>query len=63
MMGFSIKKVDKLGNDSVIEQIRDDYHNGDCEFLLPASYTDELRDDLRYLVVDHGDYMILVYPN
>ena len=61
-MGLSIKKVDKIGNDSIIEEIREDYHNGECEFLPSALYQEQIRTDLRYLVVDNDDHMLLIYP-
>ena len=61
-MGFSIKQIDKIGNDSVIENIHEDYHNGECAILFPAAELEEIGAGLRYLVIDFSDFLILIYP-
>ena len=61
-MGFIIKRIDKTDNDSVVDRIHEDYHNGECIFLLPVSELETIGDDLKYLVVDYNEYLILIYP-
>ncbi len=61
-MRFKIKRIDKINNDSVVDRIHEDYHNGDCAILIPLSELDTIGDDLKYLVVDSKDHLILVYP-
>jgi hypothetical protein len=61
-MGFLIRKVDKINNDSVVDRIHEDYHNGDCIILAPLSKMETIGDDLKYLVVDFNEYLILIYP-
>jgi len=61
-MGFVIKRIDKTNNDSVVDRIHEDYHNGDCIFLLPISELETIGDDLKYLVVDFRDHLILICP-
>jgi len=62
-MGFVIKKVDKINNGSVVDRIHEDYHNGDCAILVPLSELETIGDDLKYLVVDFNNYLILIYPH
>ena len=61
-MGFLIKRIDKIGNDSVIENIHEDYHNGECVTLLPAAELEEIGADLKYVVIDFNDFFILIHP-
>ena len=61
-MGFIIRKVDKINNDSVVDHIHEDYHNGDCVILVPVSESETIGDNLKYLVVDFKEYLILIYP-
>ena len=61
-MGFSIKRIDKIGNDSTIGNIHEDYHNGECAILFPAAELEELESGLKYLVIDFRDYLVLIYP-
>ena len=44
-MGFSIKRIDKIGNDSVIENIHEDYHNGECAILFPAAEIEQIESE------------------
>jgi len=62
MMGFTIRQIDKAGNDSVIEEINQDHHNGDCTFLRNLDDHEMLNDNLKYLVVDFNDHLVLIYP-
>ena len=62
-MGFVIKRIDKTDNDSVVDRIHEDYHNGECIFLLPVSELETVGDNLKYLVVDFKDRLVLVYPH
>lgn len=61
-MGFAINRIDKLENDSIIEGINEDYHNGDCIILNPINTSEDINADLKYLVVDFNEYLILIYP-
>jgi hypothetical protein len=61
-MGFEIRRIDKINNDSVVDRIHEDYHNGDCVILNPLSELETIGDDLKYLVVDFNDYLVLIYP-
>jgi hypothetical protein len=61
-MGFTIRRVDKTNNESSIESIHEDYHNGDCTFLSPMANLETLSEDLKYLVIDFSDHLILIYP-
>ena len=61
-MGFTLRRIDKSGNDSIIEGIHEDYHNGDCVFLFPLTDLEALTEDLKYLVADFIDHLILIYP-
>lgn len=61
-MGFKIKRIDKINNDSVVDRIHEDYHNGDCAILVPLSELETIGDDLKYLVVDFKDYLVLICP-
>jgi hypothetical protein len=61
-MGFLIRKVDKTNGDSIVDRIHEDYHNGDCIILAPLSELETIGDDLKYLVVDSNDHLILIYP-
>jgi len=61
-MGFVIKRIDKTDNDSVVDRIHEDYHNGECVILVPLSELETIGDDLKYLVVDYKEYLILVCP-
>jgi len=61
-MGFKIKRIEKINNDSVVDRIHEDYHNGDCVILVPLSQFETVGDDLKYLVVDFKDYLVLIYP-
>ena len=61
-MGFKIRRVDKINNDSVVDQIHEDYHNGECVILVPLSQLEMIGDDIKYLVVDFKDYLVLIYP-
>ena len=62
-MGFGLKQVDKNGNESVIEEINQDYHNGECIILQPLNELDGIKDDFKYFVVDFPDCLILIYPS
>ncbi len=61
-MGFAISRIDKAENDSIIEGINEDYHNGDCIILNPTNKLEDINADLKYLVVDFNEYLILIYP-
>jgi len=61
-MGFIIKRIDKTDNDSVVDCIHEDYHNGECILLLPVSELETIGDDLKYLVIDYKKHLILIYP-
>ncbi len=62
-MGFGLRRVDKNGNESVIEEINVDYHNGECIILQPLNELDEIKDNLKYFVIDFTDFLILIYPS
>ena len=62
-MGFGLKRVDKIGNESVIEEINQDYHNGECIILQPLNEFDEIDVDFKYFVIDFVDCLILIYPS
>ena len=62
-MGFASRRVDKIGNESVIEEINEDYHNGECIILQPLDKFDEIKDNLKYFVIDFPDFLILIYPS
>jgi len=61
-MGFKIRRINKINNDSVVDQIHEDSHNGECVILVPLSQLETIGDDLKYLVVDFKDYLVLIYP-
>ena len=62
-MGFVLKRIDKIGYDSIIEEINEDYHNGGCIILQPLNELDEINDNLKYFVIDFTDFLILIYPS
>jgi hypothetical protein len=62
MDGFRLKRIDKAGNESIIEAIHEDYHNGKCIFMVPSGEHETLSEDLNYLVVDFADHLVLIYP-
>ena len=62
-MGFASRRINKNGNESVIEEINEDYHNGECIILQPLSELDEIKDNLKYFVIDFTDFLILIYPS
>ena len=62
-MGFGLKRVDKNGNESVIEEINEDYHNGECIILQPLSELGEITDNLKYFAIDFTECLILIYPH
>jgi hypothetical protein len=61
-MGFTISRIEKVNSDLTIEEINEDYHNGDCAILKPINKLEEIKDNLKYLVVDFGENLILIYP-
>ena len=61
-MGFTFKRIDKVGNESLIEEIHEDYHNGLCILLEPSSKTESFGENLNYMVIDFLDHLVLVYP-
>jgi len=61
-MGFKIRRIDKINNDSVVDRIHEDYHNGDCVILVPVSESETIGDDLKYFVVDFKDHLVLIHP-
>ena len=61
-MGFKIRRINKSYNYSVVDRIHEDYHNGECVILVPLSQLETIGDDLKYLVVDFMDYLVLIYP-
>jgi RNA-binding protein YhbY len=62
IMRFASRRVGKNGNESIIEEINEDYHNGECIILKPLSELDEITDNLKYFVIDFTDFLILIYP-
>ena len=62
-MVFASRRVDKNGNESVIEEINEDYHNGECIILQPTNEFDEINDNFKYFVIDFTDFLILIYPH
>ena len=62
-MGFVSRRVDKNGNESELEEINEDYHNGECVISQPLDKIDGINWDLKYLAVDFNDFIILVYPD
>ena len=61
-MEFVIKRIDKTDNDPVVDRIHEDYHNGECVILVPLSELETIDDDLKYLVIDYDEYLLLIYP-
>jgi len=61
-MGFTLRRIDKSGNEAIIEEIHEDYHNGRCIFLSSSGDLETLIEELSYLVVDFADHLIIVYP-
>jgi len=62
-MGFASRRVDKNGNESVIEEINEDYHNGECIILQPLDKLDDINCNLKYLAIDFTDFFILIYAH
>ena len=62
-MRFASRRIDKNGNESVIEEINEDYHNGECIILQPLNELDEIKENLKYFVIDFTDFLILIYPS
>jgi len=62
-MGFASRRVDKNGNESVIEEINEDYHNGECIILQPLNELDEINCNFKYLAIDFTDFFILIYAD
>ena len=61
-MGFTFKRIDKAGNESLIEEIHEDYHNGLCILLDSSSNAESFSENLNYMVIDFLDHLVLVYP-
>jgi hypothetical protein len=61
-MGFTFRRIEKAGNESLIEEIHQDYHNGLCILLEPSGAPEVLGADLSYMVIDFHDHLVLVYP-
>ena len=62
-MGFILKRIEKIGYDPIIEEINEDYHNGECIILQPLNELDEIKDDHKYFVIDFTDFLTLIYPS
>ena len=62
-MRFALRRIVRNGNESTIEEINEDYHNGECIILQPLSKLDEITDNLKYFVIDFTDFLILIYPS
>jgi hypothetical protein len=62
-MAFVSKRIDKIGHDSIIEEINEDYHNGECIILQPLNELDEIKENINYIVVDYNDFLIQIYPS
>jgi len=61
-MSFTFKRIDKAENESLIEEIHEDYHNGLCILLEPSGKSESFHEGLNYLVIDFCDHLVLVYP-
>jgi hypothetical protein len=60
-MGFTIKRIDKAGNEALIEEINEDYHHGLC-LVLEASSSEELcAENLNYVVIDFLDHLVIIH--
>ena len=61
-MGFKLQRVNRDGNESALEIINSDYHNGNCIFIQPSSELEAITADLKYLVAEFSDYSLIIYP-
>ena len=62
-MGFVFKRIEKIGYEPFIEEINEDYHNGDCIIMQPMNELDHIKDHTKYFVIDYKDYLVLIYPS
>ena len=59
-MGFLLKQIDKK-NESILDLINSDYHNGDCIIVQLSHELETIPERLKYIVADFPGYLLLIY--
>lgn len=55
--------ISKKDNSQFVEEINQDYHNGDCEFIFQSKDLKLMIESLEYLVADINDHLLIISKN